>query len=80
MQHFGYCPMIPFKPVIEPKHVGAFLTEHPLISVRQGRLADIPWMMGTTSEEGSLKVPGESNTFECPTQKSKKDLHDIIIL
>ncbi|KAL6437219.1 hypothetical protein ACFW04_005044 [Cataglyphis niger] len=57
-QHFGYCPMIPFKPVIEPKHAGAFLTEHPLISVKQGRLVDIPWMTGTTSEEGTLKVPG----------------------
>lgn len=72
--------MIPFKPVIEPKHAGAFLTEHPLISVKQGRLVDIPWMTGTTSEEGALKVPGESNTFEFPTQKSKTNLHDIITL
>lgn len=63
--------MIPFKPVIEPKHVGAFLTEDPLISVRQGRLADIPWMMGITSEEGSLKVAGENNILESPARVSR---------
>ncbi|XP_067207617.1 carboxylic ester hydrolase isoform X2 [Linepithema humile] len=57
-QQFGYCPLIPFRPVIEPKHPGAFITEDPVISVREGRLADVPWMTGITSEEGSLKVPG----------------------
>ncbi|XP_011864448.1 PREDICTED: esterase E4 [Vollenhovia emeryi] len=55
---FGYCPMIPFRPVIEPEHPGAFLTEDPLISVREGRLLDIPWMTGVTSDEGALKVAG----------------------
>nr|XP_033331335.1 venom carboxylesterase-6-like [Megalopta genalis] len=57
-QVFGYCPMIPFRPVVEPKHPGAFLTEDPAISSRNGRLMDIPWMTGVTSEEGSLVVPG----------------------
>ncbi|XP_032678420.1 venom carboxylesterase-6-like isoform X2 [Odontomachus brunneus] len=54
---FGYCPMIPFRPVIEPNHPGAFLTEDPIISTKHGRIADIPWMSGITSEEGSLRVP-----------------------
>ncbi|XP_076548202.1 carboxylic ester hydrolase [Osmia lignaria lignaria] len=57
-QVFGYCPMIPFRPVIEPVHPGAFLTEDPAISSKHGRLSDIPWMTGITSEEGSLIVPG----------------------
>lgn len=57
-QKFGYCPMIPFRPVIEPKHEGAFLIEDPLISVQNGRSLDIPWMTGTTSQEGALKVAG----------------------
>ncbi|KZC14640.1 Venom carboxylesterase-6 [Dufourea novaeangliae] len=57
-QVFGYCPMIPFRPVVEPDHPGAFLTEDPAISSRNGRLMDIPWMTGITSEEGSLVVPG----------------------
>lgn len=56
--------MIPFRPVIEPKHEEAFLIEDPLISVRKGRLLDIPWMTGITSEEGSLKVPGRGNMLE----------------
>uniref|UniRef100_A0A348G5Z4 Carboxylic ester hydrolase n=1 Tax=Odontomachus monticola TaxID=613454 RepID=A0A348G5Z4_ODOMO len=54
---FGYCPMIPFRPVIEPNHPGAFLSENPIISAKHGHIADIPWMTGITSEEGSLRVP-----------------------
>lgn len=77
-QHYGYCPMIPFKPVIEPKHVGALLTEDPLISVRQGRLADIPWMTGITSEEGTLKVAGiygrDQNEH---VKKLNNDFHNV---
>lgn len=57
-QVFGYCPMIPFRPVVEPKHPGAFLTEDPAISSRNGRMMDIPWMTGVTSEEGSIIAPG----------------------
>lgn len=71
--------MIPFKPVIEPRHVGAFITEDPSISVRQGCLADIPWMTGITSEEGTLKVAGESNTLEFAARESREDLRDIIL-
>lgn len=71
-QHYGYCPMIPFKPVIEPKHVGALLTEDPLISVRQGRLSDIPWMTGITSEEGTLKVAGEKVIVSNPHFKNQE--------
>nr|XP_003704957.1 PREDICTED: venom carboxylesterase-6-like [Megachile rotundata]XP_012144469.1 PREDICTED: venom carboxylesterase-6-like [Megachile rotundata] len=57
-QVFSYSPMIPFKPVIEPDHPGAFLTEDPIISTQNGRLDDIPWMTGFTSQEGALKAPG----------------------
>ncbi|XP_026824937.1 venom carboxylesterase-6 isoform X2 [Ooceraea biroi] len=57
-QVYGYCPMIPFKPVIEPDHPGAFIVENPIISMHKGNMADIPWMTGVTSEEGSLKVAG----------------------
>ncbi|CAK9831367.1 Venom carboxylesterase-6 [Anthophora retusa] len=57
-QIFGYCPMIPFRPVIEPVHPGAFLTEDPAVSSKHGRLLDIPWMTGITSEEGALVAPG----------------------
>lgn len=50
--------MIPFRPVIEPVHPGAFLTEDPVISSKHGRVLDIPWMTGITSQEGSLVAPG----------------------
>lgn len=56
--------MVPFRPVIEPEHPGAFLTEDPLISIREGRLLDIPWMTGITSDEGALKVAGRINILE----------------
>ncbi|KAG5328877.1 ESTF Esterase, partial [Acromyrmex heyeri] len=72
---FGYCPMIPFRPVIEPKHPGAFLIEDPLISVREGRLLDVPWMTGINSEEGAIKVAGiygrEQNVKELETNFDK---------
>lgn len=57
-QVFDYCPMIPFRPVVEPEGPGAFLTEDPALLMKQGRHEDIPWMTGITSEEGSLRVPG----------------------
>lgn len=56
-QEFGYCPLIPFRPVIEPDHPGAFIKEHPITSSKKGRIADIPWMTGIVAHEGSLKVP-----------------------
>ena len=48
--------MIPFRPVIEPDHPGAFLKEDPAISLKTGRLSDLPWMTGITSHEGAIKV------------------------
>ncbi|XP_071875787.1 carboxylic ester hydrolase [Bombus fervidus] len=57
-QEFGYCPVIAFRPVIEPVHPGAFLTEDPVGMSKNGRISDIPWMTGIMSEEGSLVVPG----------------------
>lgn len=68
--------MIPFGPVIEPEHPGAFLIEDPLISIREGRLLDVPWMTGVTSQEGALKVPGRNNMskFILDSIKSKSIL------
>lgn len=50
--------MIPFRPVIEPIHPGAFMTEDPAHASRLGHLSDIPWMTGVTSEEGAIVAPG----------------------
>ncbi|XP_066593320.1 carboxylic ester hydrolase [Prorops nasuta] len=62
-QEFDYCPMIPFRPVVEPKHSGAFLSEDPFVATTSGNIVDIPWMAGITSEEGSLRVPGLYGLF-----------------
>lgn len=52
--------MIPFRPVIEPVHPGAFLTGEPAFLTKHGQLLDIPWMTGLTSQEGALKAPGNT--------------------
>lgn len=63
--------MIPFRPVIEPDHPGAFLAEDPIISVHKGNVADIPWMVGVNSEEGALKVAGNANMQDHSRIKNK---------
>ncbi|XP_071052670.1 juvenile hormone esterase-like isoform X2 [Onthophagus taurus] len=51
-------PMIPFKPVVEPKIKEAFLSEHPIDIIKSGGVYDVPWITGLTTDEGSLRVPG----------------------
>lgn len=50
--------MIPFKPVIELPHEGAFLTEHPADIIRSGRAPNIPFITGLNSEDGALRAAG----------------------
>ncbi|XP_063991923.1 carboxylic ester hydrolase-like [Diachasmimorpha longicaudata] len=45
-----------FRPVVEPHNTGAFLIEDPIDTLRAGRAADIPWLNGVNSNEGSLAV------------------------
>ncbi|CAH1963415.1 unnamed protein product [Acanthoscelides obtectus] len=55
---WDYDPMIPFKPVIEPKLDGAFLTEHPIKLITANKYENIPIMVGINTEDGGLKVAG----------------------
>ncbi|XP_011185054.2 uncharacterized protein LOC105213718 [Zeugodacus cucurbitae] len=51
---WDFDPMVPFQPVVEPPHEGAFLTVLP----RDGGMPhgfSLPLMIGVTSEEGLLK-------------------------
>ena len=50
--------MIPFRPVVEYDHPGAFLKEDPIVAVKNGRMSDITWMTGITADEGALRTPG----------------------
>jgi carboxylesterase type B len=48
-------PMVPFPPVVEHEHEGAFITATPrFVSDMHGN--DVPLMTGVTSEEGVLKT------------------------
>lgn len=53
--------MIPFKPVIEAKVEGAFLTEHPADIIKAGKAAAVPWVTGINTEDGALRAAGENN-------------------
>lgn len=48
--------MIPFKPVVEGKVEGAFLTEAPRDVARSGGLANVPWITGVVTQDGALKA------------------------
>lgn len=56
---FGHdvMPFSPFAPVVEKKHEGAFLTEHPYKMLVNRQVADIPWITSVTEREGVF--PGE---------------------
>lgn len=53
---WSYDPLVPFKPVVEHNHPGAFLTEHPAEIVKSGKMPKTPWMVGVTADEGAIKV------------------------
>lgn len=50
--------MIPFKPVVEHKHDGAFLTEHPIDTIKKGKQANVPLVVGLNTEDGALRAAG----------------------
>ena len=56
-------PMVPFPPVIEPEHEGAFITENPRFKTNMHG-NDVAWMTGITSEEGAMKSAPLIHNFE----------------
>ncbi|XP_057668187.1 juvenile hormone esterase-like [Diorhabda carinulata] len=59
---WDYDPMIPFKPVVEPKGTkDPFLPDHPLNIIKSGKSMDVPIIIGVTSEDGGLKAAGYKN-------------------
>lgn len=53
--------MIPFPPVVEPEHPGAFITKHPREGHDENSL-NIPLMTGLTFDEGAMK---SARKFQC---------------
>ncbi|KAF2904197.1 hypothetical protein ILUMI_01989 [Ignelater luminosus] len=49
-------PLTPFSPVVEKPSSGAFITDYPYNLLKSGDIADLPWMTGSTTEEGILGI------------------------
>ncbi|KAK4880603.1 hypothetical protein RN001_008749 [Aquatica leii] len=52
---FNYDPALIYKPVIETYSENAFLSEHPIQIIESGKMAQIPFMNGLTTEDGAIK-------------------------
>ncbi|KAF2899652.1 hypothetical protein ILUMI_06512 [Ignelater luminosus] len=48
-------PLLRFRPVIEPNVEGAFLTEHPADIIKSGKAANVPFLVGFNSEDGTFQ-------------------------
>ncbi|KAF2902811.1 hypothetical protein ILUMI_03376 [Ignelater luminosus] len=57
-------PAIVFKPVVEPKLEGAFLTQHPAGIIKSGKAANVPLLIGLTTQEGALKSAAYYNNSQ----------------
>lgn len=51
-QPFLYNPITPFGPVVEPSGDSAFLSEDPIVLLREGRVKDFPWFLSMVQDEG----------------------------
>lgn len=53
---WGFDPAVPFRPVIEMKHEGAFLTDEPEILLNNINSSIVPWLIGSVADEGCIKT------------------------
>lgn len=53
-----YNPFTVFGPVVEMGSNRPFLDHHPRELLRAGRIKDVPWIVGVTSEEGLYPAAG----------------------
>ncbi|KAH8255233.1 hypothetical protein KR038_006553 [Drosophila bunnanda] len=54
---FPYVPFTTFGPVVEPADSpDAFLTQHPRALIRSGKIAQVPWVVSHTSEDGGFNA------------------------
>lgn len=51
-QPFLYNPITPFGPIVEPPSAGAFLAEHPLVLLKEGRVKALPWFSSAVQDDG----------------------------
>jgi carboxylesterase type B len=51
-QQFLYNPFSPFAVVVEPESDSAFITDHPLNLLKEGKFKKLPWILSQTQDEG----------------------------
>lgn len=52
-------PTTPFGPVLESNTEDAFFPEHPIKLMMQKKMADVPWVCSTTTDEGVIITGGK---------------------
>ena len=65
---FLYNPFSPFAVVIEKSHPTAFITEHPMSLLENGKVKKLPWLLSQTLDEGL-----------CPAAEFYNDKHLQVI-
>ncbi|XP_028982057.1 esterase E4-like [Diachasma alloeum] len=73
---FNGAPTMPFRPVKESNHSGAFLTEEPGELMKRGEFSDVPWLSGVNANEGSMYTVG---LYSSPHQEDVKRLNDEFV-
>ncbi|KAF5304027.1 hypothetical protein FQA39_LY01812 [Lamprigera yunnana] len=67
-------PIVPFGPVIEKKSKTAFITKHPYLLLKKGKVHDIPWITSATTDEGLLVLRALNFTLEIVENNWNHDL------
>ncbi|KAI7815485.1 carboxylesterase, partial [Rhyzopertha dominica] len=55
-QEWDTDPLIPFRPIVEPKVPGAFISQDPIEIIKSGQFSQIPWLTGINTEDGALRT------------------------
>lgn len=62
MQYFTIDPLTVYLPSIEKKteaNPNPFLTKEPIDYIMNGEFQNIPWILGTVSDEGIIRAAGK---------------------
>ncbi|GLG92610.1 Esterase FE4 [Gryllus bimaculatus] len=57
--------ILPFVPCVEPDHPGAFMPKTPAALMASGNVPKVPVIIGITSHEGIVFLPGAVLKFDC---------------
>ncbi|KAK5646892.1 hypothetical protein RI129_005356 [Pyrocoelia pectoralis] len=72
-----YEPRMIFKPVIEPKLLGAFITDHPVDIIKSGAFSQVPYIIGLTTDDGALISAKIYNDYKS-VKKFNDDFENVV--